>query len=122
MLYVAVSREHVAELKGGSEVVPDERSGCFKLYTGPATAALEWTPAGGEHRQEEYAVMEMEIFASGFLQKYDNGILKRVKGVLQSVSHSQTEYHWYGPLKLEESDGQERTLYRMSEMDPASFM
>ena len=115
MLYVAVSREHVAELKGGSEVVPDERSGCFKLYTGPATAALEWTPAGGEHRQEEYAVMEMEIFANGFLQKFDNGILKR-------MIQSETEYHWHGPLKLEESDGQGRTLYRMSEIDAASFM
>ena len=115
MLYVALSREHVAELKGGSEVVPDERSGCFKLYTGPATAALEWTPAGGEHHQEEYAVMEMEIFASGFLQKFDNGILKR-------MIPSETEYHWHGPLKLEESDGQGRTLYRMSEIDAASFM
>ena len=59
--------------------------------------------------------MEMEIFAHGFLQKFDNGILKR-------MIPSETEYHWHGPLKLEESDGQGRTLYRMSEIDAASFM
>ena len=113
MLYVALSREQVAELKRGNEVVPDERSGCFGLRTGPVTAALEWTPAGGEHHQEEYAVMEMEIFAIGFLQKFDSGILEKM---------SQTEYRWHGPMKLEESDGQGRALYRMSEIDAASFM
>ena len=109
MLYVALSRERVAELKGGSAVVPDGRSGCFKLHKDPAAAALEWTPDGGEHHQEEYAVMEMEIFASGFLQKFDNGVLKR-------MIPSETEYQWHGPVKQEEVDGQGRMLYRISEL------
>ena len=38
---------------------------------------MDWTPEGlkGEHHQKDYAVMEMEIFALGYLLKVESGIL-----------------------------------------------
>ena len=70
---------------------------------------MDWTPEGlkGEHHQKDYAVMEMEIFALGYLQKVESGILEKTKP---------TEYRWHGPVKCEEWDSKGRLLYRISEM------
>ena len=51
--------------------------------------------------------MEMEVFALGYLQKVESGILEKTKP---------TEYRWHGPVKCEEWDSKGRLLYRISEM------
>ena len=61
----------------------------------------------GEHHQKDYAVMEMEIFALGYLVKVESGVLEKTKP---------TEYRWHGPVKCEEWDSNGRLLYRTSEM------
>ena len=40
---------------------------------------MDWTPDGlkGEYHQKDYAVMEMEISALGYLQKVEGGILEK---------------------------------------------
>ena len=118
-LWIALSPGQLAELNKGNEVLPDEFSGRFGLRTCPAAAVdraqyfMDWTPEGmkGEHHQKDY-VTEMEIFAIGFLQKCDSGVLEKTKP---------TEYRWHGPVKNEEYDVKGRLLYRISEM-AASFM
>ena len=67
------------ELNKGNEVFPDGYSGRFGLRLGPAEAVdraqyfMDWTPDGlkGEYHQKDYAVMEMEISALGYLQKVE---------------------------------------------------
>ena len=114
-LWIALSPMQLEALNQGKEVFPDEYSGRSGLRTGPADAVnhaqyfMDWTPDGlkGEHHQKDYAVMEMEISALGYLQKMEGGVLEKTKP---------TEYRWYGPLKQEERDVQGRVLYRISEM------
>ena len=114
-LWIALSPGQLVELNKGNEVLPDEFSGRFGLRTCPAAAVdraqyfMDWTPDGlkGEHHQKDYAVMEMEISALGYLQKVEGGILQKMKPM---------EYRWYGPVKQEEVDGQGRMLYRISEL------
>ena len=114
-LWIALSPGQLVELNKGNEVLPDEFLGRFGLRTCPAAAVdraqyfMDWTPDGlkGEHHQKDYAVMELEISALGYLQKVEGGTLQKMKPM---------EYRWYGPLKQEEVDGQGRMLYRISEM------
>ena len=114
-LWIALSPGQLAELNKGNGVLPDEFSGRFGLRTCPAAAVdraqyfMDWTPDGlkGEHHQKDYAVMEMEISALGYLQKVEGGVLEKTKP---------TEYRWHGPVKHEERDGQGRLLYRISEI------
>ena len=114
-LWIALSPKQLEALNQGKEVFPDEYSGRFGLRTGPADAVnraqyfMDWTPDGlkGEHHQKDYAVLEMEISALGYLQKVEGGILEKTKPM---------EYRWHGPVKQEERDGQGRVLYRISEM------
>ena len=114
-VWIALSPGQLVELNKGNEVLPDEFSGRFGLRTCPAAAVdraqyfMDWTPDGlkGEHHQKDYAVMEMEISAFGYLQKVEGGILQKMKPM---------EYRWYGPVKQEEVDGQGRMLYRISEL------
>ena len=60
---------------------------------------MDWTPEGleGEHHQKDYAVMKIEIFALGYLQKVESGILEKSKP---------TEYRWHVPVKCEEWDSE----------------
>ena len=114
-LWIALTPKQLEELNTGKEVHPDEFSGRFGLRLGPKEAVdraqyfMDWTPEGlkGEHHQKDYAVMEMEIFALGYLQKVESGILEKTKP---------TEYRWHGPVKCEEWDSKGRLLYRISEM------
>ena len=114
-LWIALAPKQLEALNQGKEVFPDEYSGRFGLRTGPADAVnraqyfMNWTLHGlkGEHHQKDYAVMEIEILALGYLQKVEGDVLEKTKP---------TEYRWYGPLKQEERDGQGRMLYRISEM------
>ena len=114
-LWIALAPKQLEALNQGKEVFPDEYSGRFGLRTRPADAVsraqyfMDWTPDGlkGEHHQKDYAVMEIEISALGYLQKVEGDVLEKTKP---------TEYRWYGPLKQEERDGQGRMLYRISEM------
>ena len=114
-LWIALEPKQLEELNKGNEVFPDAYSGRFGLRLGPAEAVnraqyfMDWTPDGlkGEYHQKDYAVMEMEISALGYLQKVEGGILEKTKP---------TEYRWHGPVKHEERDGQGRMLYRISEM------
>ena len=74
-LWIALTPEQLEELNKGNEGFPDEYSGRFGLCTGPAEAVdraqyfMDWTPDGlkGEHHQKNYAVMEIEISALGYL-------------------------------------------------------
>ena len=74
-VWIALSPGQLVELNKGNEVLPDEFSGRFGLRTCPAAAVdraqyfMDWTPDGlkGEHHQKDYAVMEMEISALGYL-------------------------------------------------------
>ena len=70
---------------------------------------MDWTPDGlkGEYHQKDYAVMEMEISALGYLRKVEGGILEKTKP---------NEYCWHGPVKHEERDSQGRRIYRICEM------
>ena len=114
-LWIALAPNQLADLNAGREAWPDEFSGRFGLRLGPKEAVdraqyfMDWTPEGlkGEHHQKDYAVMEMEIFALGYLQKVESGILEKTKP---------TEYRWHGPVKSEEWDSKGRLLYRISEM------
>ena len=114
-LWIALAPKQLEELNKGNEVFPDGYSGRFGLRLGPAEAVdraqyfMDWTPDGlkGEYHQKDYAVMEMEISALGYLQKVEGGILEKTKP---------TEYRWHGPVKHEEWDSQGRMLYRISEM------
>ena len=95
-LWIALTPKQLEELNKGNEVFPDEYSGRFGLRLGPKEAVdraqyfMDWTPEGlkGEHHQKDYAVMEMEVFALGYLQKVESGILEKTKP---------TEYRWHGP-------------------------
>ena len=106
-LWIALTPKQLEELNKGNEVFPDEYSGRFGLRLGPKEAVdraqyfMDWTPEGlkGEHHQKDYAVMEMEVFALGYLQKVESGILEKTKP---------TEYRWHGPVKCEEWDGKGR--------------
>ena len=60
----------------------------------------------GETHQKDYAVMEFEISALGYLQKVENGTLEKTKT---------NQYRWHGP-KNEEKDYQGRLLYKVSEV------
>ena len=83
-VWIALSPGQLVELNKGNEVLPDEFSGRLGLHTCPAAAVdraqyfMDWTPDGlkGEHHQKDYAGMEMEISALGYLQKVEGGILQ----------------------------------------------
>ena len=108
-LWIALTPKQLEELNKGNEVFPDEYSGRFCLRLGPKEAVdraqyfMDWTPEGlkGEHHQKDYAVMEMEIFALGYLLKVESGILEKTKP---------TEYRWHGPVKCEEWDSKRRLV------------
>ena len=114
-LWVALSPEQLVDLNQGKDVHPDAYSGRFGLRAGPLEAVtraqyfMDWTPEGmkGETHQKDYAVMEFEITALGYLQKVENGTLEKTKS---------THYRWHGPIKNEERDSQGRVLYKVSEI------
>ena len=67
----------------------------------------------GPPYQKEYAVMEMEISALGYLQKMEGGVLERP---------DPTVYRWHGPLRHEERDSHGRLLYRVSGLAEGRFL
>ena len=115
ILWVALSPDQLADLNQGKDVHPDEYSGRFGLRGGPLEAVtraqyfMDWSPEGmkGETHQKDYAVMEFEISALGYLQKVENGTLEKTKT---------NQYRWHGPIKNEEKDHQGRVLYKVSEV------
>ena len=116
-LWVAFSPEQFADLNQGKDVHPDEYSGRFGLRAGPVEAVtraqyfMDWTPEGlkGENHQKDYAVVEIQIIAHGYLQKVEGGILEKTKP-------KPNQYRWHGPIKNEEHDNQGRLLYKVSDL------
>ena len=100
--WVALPIEQLIELNKGKEVLPDRFSSCFWLRKCPAeTVDRSQLPRA----LKNYAVMEMEVSALGYLQKVEGGVSEKTKP---------TEYHWHGPLRQEERDGQGHVWYRIS--------
>ena len=71
---------------------------------GHAQYVLDWMPSGvpGPPCQKEYAVMEMEISALGYLQRLEGGVLEKTRPA---------GYRWHGPVRHEGHDQQMRFLY-----------
>ena len=99
--WVALPIEQLIDLKKGKEVLPDRFSSCFWFRKCPAeTVDRSQLPRA----LKNYAVMEMEVSALGYLQKVEGGVLEKTKP---------TEYRWHGPVRHEERGGQGRVLYRI---------
>ena len=100
--WIALPTEQLNELNKGNEVLPDKYPSCFGLRKCP----LETVDCSQLPRAlKNYAVMEMEVSALGYLQKVEGGVLEKTKP---------TEYRWYGPVRHAERDRQGRMLYRIS--------
>ena len=90
---------------------PDEYSKRFGRRKDPIGAVEraqyfnDWTPEGpkGEFCAKDYALVEVELTAIGYLQKAEAGILLKYKP---------NEYRWQGTMKALEFDENGNLLYK----------
>ena len=83
---LALTPKQFDDLNNGKEIQPDEYSKRFGLRKDPIAAVEraqyfnDWTPEGpkGEFCAKDYALVEVELTAIGYLQKAEAGIPSEV--------------------------------------------